>query len=125
MPLFTNSYLTTARSKRNSITGISAPAADYMPALAAFFGPFKAQNWGTLPENVVLSSEYEAHVDAGTDIQVGDYLTSVLQADQQTPWPDISAADTLHVIFTQEIPLPVLPQRYVFIQRVRVGGLPQ
>lgn len=122
--LLANALISTARSSRNSGTGISGPATSYLSGQSVHIGPTPAEDFILLPQEVALVSELRATVNSGTDIQEGDFVTSITQKDGVTPWPSTNPNDTYHVIYIREGSPLLLPARYVYIKRVRAGGLP-
>jgi hypothetical protein len=122
--LLANALISTSRSPRNAGTGISGPAVPNLVQQSVHIGPTPAEDFIKLPQEVALVSELRAEVDSGTDIQEGDYVTSITKKDGVTPWPSSNPNDTYHVIYIREGAPLLLPARFVYIKRVRAGGLP-
>ena len=116
-----NAFINTLRSAFNAGSGQTSPASAKLTDVVCHFEPIHTKRYTDLPPEA-LSSEFEVHVDSGTDIVFGDFITNVRLLDKVTPWFGISANDTLHVIFTEEGTQPILAKRHVYIQRVRAGG---
>lgn len=91
MPLLPNVLLTTARAAYSSVTGQTAQAGVYLSKIQAAMDEItieSAQKFLMDANGGILRADYQVSVDAGTDIAVGDLITTiVLLRDGVTAWP--------------------------------------
>ena len=118
--LLPNVLITTARSSYSAGTGTTAPVT-HVTNLLCHLAPVRASQLTTLPQDA-LSSQYVLTIPSGTDIVIGDTITSIVLNDGVSPWPGFSVAATYIVRFTQEQAPFTLDYRAVFVEMVLTGG---
>lgn len=123
--LLANALITSGRATFNAGTGVTtAPAANNLSAIRAHIEPMKATAFAVLPE-AALTSDYVATVESGTDIKTGDTLTAITLPDGATPWPGDGPTTgnvVWQVVYHKELAGMLLPQRLLYLKRVRGGG---
>jgi len=120
--LFPNALISTARGATNPTTyATSAPTANLL-SVSAHLAPVRAVQLAVLPADAAQVT-YVATVESGTDVQIGDLITSITLPDGITPWPfGPSAQGSWWVRYTQETAPGLLPSRQCYLAYVLTGG---
>jgi hypothetical protein len=130
MLLLANVLLTTTRPTFNTTTLATGPATPYLRGVLAHIGPAKASAYLLLPDATVKSL-YQANVETGTDIAVGDLITTITLLDGVTTWPGDNPntgtpgqdpTSLWVVVFQEESPPGLLAYRQLYVTRYTGEG---
>lgn len=123
MVLLPNATVTTSRSVYSS--GNTTPATAFATYPNVHVMPFHAYPLKLLPETA-MTSDLVVRADSGTDMQLGDFVTSIVTAYTSLNWPENPANpnEILAVVAVVESSPGIfeLAYRDVFIKRSRIGG---
>ena len=124
MILLANVFVSTARSIYDTTTtGTSAPF-PYLTSIRGHIEPIQSTQLTMLPQ-AAYDVLYSVMVPSGTDIIVGDIISSIMLPDKITPWPATSRSNVVWIVrHAQEEAPVILPSRMVYIASVTTGGYP-
>lgn len=118
--LLPNATLNTARNPYSSGTGTGTPQS-HLQGIITHMGEVHASAFKVLPA-AAFEANFQAEVDTGTDIKLGDQVVSILLPDGITLWPGFSSNEFYQVSYIHESDPGPLAHRTVYIKRIVGGG---
>lgn len=131
MPVGADVLIDVLRLVSNPTTGTIAPASTpYLTFEPARIERNVASTYFWLPPMLAQLALSVFALDSGVDVVPSDRLVRITEVDGKTPWPSDalwgdprSAQNEAWLVrFVKEMPPPLLVERWIWVERVEIGG---